>query len=251
MGAPLWQLQGHVARLHLGPLRATIDLSRPADGLTEVCLDSRPLAGARLLAVVTAAAAAGDAGTLIDRYVRSTELVAAYEESAAGPVRVDALWRGAAPTAAGPPVAALDLVVSVRTQRFDSRPELVVQSILPAAEALWLQDATSCEFQSLAPQGDVPLVLEPQRGPGCLLLRLPGGQRSYAEMVHPADFQHDELRGTLACAGLVRVDHRLFARELEKGVILRARVRGVLLARRHDQRMAAEWYTALAAEEAV
>jgi hypothetical protein len=44
-------------------------------------------------------------------------------------------------------------------------------------------------------------------------------------MVHPADFFEDELVTHHACAAELR--HNLFRNSLEKGVILRARIRGV------------------------
>jgi hypothetical protein len=61
-------------------------------------------------------------------------------------------------------------------------------------------------------------------------------------MVHPADARRDRL--TRDVAGL-RLIHHLFADELEKGVILRARLRGALLPRADDQRLALDAYRGL------
>jgi hypothetical protein len=67
-------------------------------------------------------------------------------------------------------------------------------------------------------------------------------------MVHPADFHRDEVHA-LTPEGRVRIEHHLFAQALEKGVLLRARVRGVFLARDGDLQLAAEVYRAFAAAE--
>jgi hypothetical protein len=64
-------------------------------------------------------------------------------------------------------------------------------------------------------------------------------------MIHPADFHSDELLPGAGDAVMLR--HRLFLSDLEKGVILRARVRGLLLPRQGDQPAAAEAYTEFAA----
>jgi hypothetical protein len=68
-------------------------------------------------------------------------------------------------------------------------------------------------------------------------------------MVHPADFQRDELEWDGRYGGVWRVAHRLFCTNLEKGVILRARVRGVFFARQGDVAAAAECYAAFAAAD--
>ena len=102
-----------------------------------------------------------------------------------------------------------------------------------------------------------PLALAPRRrqsigpesGAGCLLFRLPDVDLSYVEMVHPADFQHDELSPGRPGGGALRIAHRLFRTSLEKGVILRARVRGVFVNRRDDAEAAAECYAAFAAAD--
>ena len=52
--------------------------------------------------------------------------------------------------------------------------------------------------------------------------------------------------GTASGGDMLRIAHRLFRTNLEKGVILRARVRSVFLARRGDTAAAAQCYAAFA-----
>ena len=58
-----------------------------------------------------------------------------------------------------------------------------------------------------------------------------------------------QLLGRPEDVGTLRVSHQLFSERLEKGVILRARLRGVFLPRQRDTRVAAACYTAFAAAE--
>ena len=55
-------------------------------------------------------------------------------------------------------------------------------------------------------------------------------------MVHPADFAGSELTQAEAPGGQVAIRHRLFVQRLEKGVLLRARVRGMFVRARRMPR---------------
>ena len=65
-------------------------------------------------------------------------------------------------------------------------------------------------------------------------------------MVHPVDFQ----RSTLAAVGATgtRLSHRLLGGELEKGVILRARVLGLIVSSSTDNATLAGYYRAFEEE---
>ena len=249
MGELLWKLEEHVARLQANQLSASLNLLWPQQGLTEIGCQTVRLSDARLLAMMIAPSPTEDLGTLAERYVRGADLVAVYEESATRPVRVDAMWRAMTPVQGEPLVTALDLIVSVRTRSLDTRPDLHVQTVVPADEVLRLTGAAGFVHQRLPLPDEKPLVLQPHDGPGCLLFRLPGSALSYAEMVHPVDFQRDELSGSRQGDRMTRLQHCLFASRLEKGVLLRARVRAVFLPRRQDCGLAAECYAAFAAAE--
>jgi hypothetical protein len=245
--SPVWQLVKQRAGLRLAELRAAIDVSRPADGLADLRLGGDSLRGARVLGIEFPSVREGETAGLAECYVRGADLAAVYRESESWPVRVDAVWRADVPSASDGPVATLKLLVSVRAHVLDSRPELWVESVVPASEVLRLADAEPARFETV--RDTSPLNIDRGEGAGCLVFRLPESDVSYAEMVHPADFLESRLEreGTLDRA--VRVRHRLFSCPLEKGIVLRARVCGVLLARGQDTQLAAEFHAAFAAEE--
>ena len=249
MSSAAWQLEKHVACLQFDQLGATVDLTRPAQGMVEVQPCGGSLSAAHLLGVTVPSLPAGDATSLIECYVRGKDLVGSYEDSAGGAVRVDVSWRAVSPSPAEKFVAAVELVVSVRTDLLDGQPELAVRSKLVSTETLRLVDADAARYRSADTSPETPTVMQPAEGPGCLLFRVPGMELSYAEMVHPADFQHDELSGVPGNEATMRISHRLFSERLEKGVILLARVRGVFVPRDEDTHIAAACYTAFAAAE--
>jgi hypothetical protein len=254
MTSSAWQIDRQRARLQLAQLAATIDLSQPAQGLVALRVGSDCLEPAGLLGIELPSLAASGARLLTECRVRGLCLAAAYKHSEDWPVRVEAAWRaeGASTSADGAstanaPLATIEVVVSVETQRLDSRPELAVASVLPTADVSRLVDARTFRFETVA--GELPCAIERDGRPGCLLFRLPGSDISYAEMVHPLDFLGDRLEASAESVPTVRLRHRLFGGRLEKGVILRARVRGVFLPRQRDTRIAAELYSSFAAAE--
>jgi len=238
-----------VASLRLGPLCAAMDLRRLAAGLAAVSLDHRSLPGTGLLGVELPAPCTAHATAIDDSLVRGPDLVVTCQETDSWPIRVDLVWRAVAPQAPRRWPLVLDLIASVRTERLDSRPALAVQTSIPACAVLRLADAQPARFQPLEAAADAPQRLDPAGGPGCVLFRLREADLSYVEMIHPADFRGDEL---VACGdpqASWRLRHRLFPEPLEKGVILRARVRGLFCPRDGDQRMAAESYAAFAGSD--
>ena len=99
MSETFWQLTDTLPRFDSSEFHAAVDLARPGDGLTEVLVAGRRLAAARLLGIA-APAMVGRQVRPSENYVRGPDLVVAYEESGQWPVRVDAVWRATAPTAA-------------------------------------------------------------------------------------------------------------------------------------------------------
>jgi hypothetical protein len=246
MPAISWQQSGQVARLHINDFSATVHLARPYDGLTEFVIADQRLANTHLLGVA-ASSITQAAVDPVEAYVRGADLVVAYEASGLGPVRVDALWRATAPTTADSFIAALDLIVSVHTGLLDSHPELPAQSTLPQTEVLRLQKLAPTRWTPLASTCSAPIAIGPENGTGCLLFRIPDTDLSYVEMIHPADFERDELSHDKSGGNTLHIAHRLFCTHLEKGVILRSRIRGILLHRQADTDIAAQCYAAFAA----
>jgi hypothetical protein len=237
-----WQLEKHSARLQVDRLAAKVDLEHPRHGLIDVCACSAEWSGARLLGITAGWFRTGEGIPPTERVARGCDLIATYDESPGRATRMDAMWRVRCPTPAERFVAGVELVVSVRTQQRECRPGWVAQSRFPACEARRLVDVRSAAYERLLPPGS----LQPQQGPGCVLFRPPNAAFSYAEMVHAADFRRDELNHLDDALSL---EHDLFPDFLEKGVILRARVRGCFLPRQHDTRLAADCYRSFLAAD--
>jgi hypothetical protein len=249
MPASTWDLRDRFGRCELDRWSAAVDLLRPDRGLTDLQCGSHRLSDTEILGLGGPATLGDQRGDLVECYHRGPDLIAAYRESPEWPVRVDAMWR-AAPGAQGAPIlAAVDLIVSVRTELLESWPELAVRSRIPSREILRLVSADSAQFAPFPDIAAVPVVVNSESGPGCLLFRLPDAGLSYGEMVHPADFQRSQLKRPAGETSPIEVRHRLFAERLEKGVILRARVRGVWVDGADDTRQVAGCYAAFAAAE--
>jgi hypothetical protein len=243
MPHPIWSLKGCTAHLEIDAFTARLDLSRPQRGLADLQWRSQTFAGQQILAVDLAPHESADEENVADCYQRAGDLVAVYDQTPQRPMRVQIYWRATELELSARRVPAIDLQVSVQTSLLDSRPELTTASTLASHEVCRLVDSAAGAFAPLSPPEIGPATLTPQEGPGCLLFRNSNSDVSYAEMIAPCDFGRDELAD---CGhGKLRLRRRLFAGSLEKGVILRARVRGVFLPRAQDERDVAEAYRAL------
>src|SRR3989304_2022480 len=247
MHETLGRLHQHNAYLEASQVRATLSWQNPSGGLTDLCWGNTKIPGAGLLGLKMAPDFLTSAGLKSEGYCRGVDLIAAYEQSQTLPGRVDALWRMVNPQPGDTFLSALDLIVSVRTYLLESRPEIAVESRLPAVELMRLADTERAEFTKLSGQSAKPLILSSEDGPGCVLFRTPDSEISYAEMVHPIDFQKDELQADSSGGKSRLLKHRLFTVPLEKGVMLRCRVRGAFLNRRGDTTADAACYRSFAA----
>jgi hypothetical protein len=100
-------------------------------------------------------------------------------------------------------LAAFDLIVSVNTSLLDDDPRSAACS-----KILRASDVSEVE-------------------PGAFAVRFGDANYCWLEMIHPSDDCQSVVE-TLSRDG-VEIRHELFRRRLEKGVILRARVRGALV----------------------
>jgi len=244
----MWRVEDHIARLTLGELSASIDVLRPDAGLGQLTVDEIPFA-AEVLQVVWPERETS-AQTLAELYVRGGDLVATYGETSLWPFRAQLYWRTG--THRGPPgqpaaLAAIELVASIQTQLLDAQARLSARSRVAARDVFRLRDPHRAEFERCEPARSNRF--HSSQDPACFLLRL-DDRLSYAEMVHPLDFQGSALAFDSGPAGAgVALNHDLFLSPLEKGVILRARVLGLFLPRRDDQQAVAAHYAIFSAAE--
>jgi len=242
-----WHLHDHGVTYRTHGLAGTLQLDRPALGLFDLRIGGVDRSRGTLLGVRLPGAEPSAGDRLLGPYVHQDALTATYHASQAWPVRADVSWRALDGGRDGGALAALELWLSLHTELLDVRPQLAVESVLPAVDV-----ALPCSGETDSEAPWRPAVLSPQGVAlhrGCVLVRLAGGRWSYAEMVHPADYRRSELLPGETPQSLLTVRHHLFGESLEKGVIRRARIRGVLVPRWDDTRRAAQAYAAFLASE--
>jgi hypothetical protein len=177
---------------------------------------------------------------LVECYVRGGDLVATYAERPTPQMRAQIYWRVHSHSAEKS-LTALELVASVQTSLLDDDPAVSCSSVLPACEVLRLGFEDSDWFSINARKRSPTLM---GAGPMCLLFRLAGGI-SYAEMVHPAEYEQNSAILRLDDADgspQIFLQHQLFLRRLEKGVILRSRLLGLFLPTQGDEQAVAAAY---------
>ena len=233
MEHPTWRLSAAAAELHSAALCCEVDLKRPERGLFHLRWRNQTLANHEILGVELAAnEAAGE--SLIDGYRRGGDLIAVYAETAQRPLGVLLYWRAAAHAALG---TFVELQLSVQTSLLDSRPVLSAATRLPRGEVRRLVDVASGKFETLPLES---LTLESHDIPLCWLVCWPDAGLSYVEMALPSEAHRSKL--SLSASGRLELKHQLFVEPLEKGVILRTRIRGAYLPTTGDESRAAQAY---------
>ena len=204
-----WQITATQATLICGPLRGAVDLLSPATGLGQVSYDGVPLAGSQFLGIDIEV---GDPATLVDFYQRGRDLVVRYAQTGERPFAVMVYWCTGLLAIGGTDHPHVDLIVSVETNLLDSRPMLAAKSFFAVAD----EDSMSCQ-------------------PGFFVARFHNPAITYGELCHPEDALAASAE---AARGGVELTTRLFGLPLEKGVILRSRLRGLFVPRQHDEELA-------------
>ncbi len=243
MQSSRWQADNDVRRFDAGRMSGRVVPRDPNRGIDQLCIDGQPVAGAQLLRVDLAAIDPADPSP-VEVVSRGDDLAVTYADRPAKQMRAQVYWRADGPL---PRTAAkFELLVSVQTGLLDSCPRTCTRSHLPANQVLrWTQSSDGFAPLKLATVHRQPLA--ESRQPTGYLFRVAGTEFSYAEMVHPSDAREttvathrigDAPGGELAA----EVGHELFADHLEKGVILRARVLGVVVDRADDEATAIEHF---------
>ncbi|NIP86099.1 MAG: hypothetical protein GTO03_11250, partial [Planctomycetales bacterium] len=112
---------------------------------------------------------------------------------------------------------------------------------LTAGEVWRLGRDDAEDFQRLA-LAEPATSCGPETGPGCFLFRPADADFSYVEMIHPTDFSSAQLSGGAGGGELAELRHVVIRRWMEKGVIVRARLRGAFVDRKDDTHRARRIY---------
>lgn len=184
---------------------------------------------------------------ILEQFKQEDRLTVRYAGTSAWPVWTELQWQIF--ETRDRPGLNIDLHVSVRTDQPSCDPELFVQSFVPRSECFIVKGPGS-ELIQLA--SDKPHLLTRLNSTGCLLLRPEGRAWSLVEMVHPVDFAKETVHpvglagNALKChpehPGFTHLQHHLFTQSLEKGVLLRARLRAIIIDRVDDLKTAATLY---------
>lgn len=213
----VWRLDGHQAQFSAGDLSAAIALTQPGLGLHAICWRGTSLVGAQLLATRFAGDDKNAELVIADSFVRGHDLVVTYAQTPQRPVRLQIYWRAFRHELAGTSVMGWDVQVSVQTSLLAARPALSIASRVPG-DAAW--ESVTVGDIALQPLSRTASVYSA----ACYRSAFVGA--SYLEMVHPADVAREQV--SMSEAGC-ELSHELFAQALEKGVILRARARGLFV----------------------
>ena len=238
MTTPKWQLKGSAASLQVGKLSAALEARKPASGLSLLKWNGLPVSG-HILGVTADTGPLSGEKCGAELFVRGNDLIANFAQVNQQPFSCQIYWR-ADSQANG--VILLDTILSMQTGLLKSFPQLAVETKL-AIEEVWRAGGTGDSANPWA-------KLTEQKSSGedscCVVLRPQGADWSYAEMSHPDDFGTWQIKQ--APAGLATLRRELGGAFLEKGVIRRMRVRGALLPRKQDLKLASDCFAALAAE---
>jgi len=206
-----WALSNSAAQVCTSTFSGTLDLSRPSQGLR---LQSAQLSTGigQIFQLSFGVAKQPEVAQTAEAFIRGNDLVAIYEPTVACPFRRQIYWRVLEPAAG---FAGLELIVSVQTESLDSNPAAWVHSDLQIGKAQRLKDATSAIWEPMT------LPAHWNTAPGCLGGTI-GDKAGYLEMVHPLDFHVGQV---VAAGSGCRTEYQLFTKHLEKGVLLRSRLR--------------------------
>ncbi len=250
MQRSVWHFHGREARLETGALTAVARASQPGAGLTAVRFLDTPLDDLRVLQLgIDLPQQHGEEGVVEEAYVRGDDLIAVYKVDPERHVRRQVHWRYCRAGVETRTSSALRVIVSSQTDLLDADPRFLAVSELPCDEAWRLVDADAGRFERVSLRAGETICAKPQDGTSLFLFRLPDRPISYAEMVHPADYQSAELTAANDSRRGLKLSYSLGEERIEKGVIRRVQILGVFLAREDDQHRAAEFFRQLAREK--
>lgn len=238
-----WQIGAQSAEVRCADLSAKLEFSQAARGLYDVrwgdqALVDGDLMGVRLVERTACGQTVPRTRWLIaDCYSRAADLVVTFAAEGASPVRWQVYWTASVAIVAGERCPMFDVRVSVQTSALDTHLECLLSSRLPDCEV----------SRSAVDGGESPcFLLRPSKSPVASLTAGTGAiapARTYIEMVHPADIRNTEM-----AADAPSLRHHLFDTDLEKGVIVRARARGLVVPRARDVEIASAAWQAFVSE---
>ncbi len=222
----MWRLNGTIARWESARLRASIDVALPQQGLTQVMWQRDLLPDASLMQMLLQSGDPSCSIQLEDCYIRGNDLIARYADERAEVLFPEFYWRvcdGSLQSG----LVVIESLLSVQTQLLDSNPQVCVACAMPADGYQVWRGAEQLACVTTADLS-VPQATMDVSGLGCAALWKSTRQPVvFGQLIQSSDV----VNATMACdAEQQIVSSRVlyFEGRLEKGVIRRARVRGIL-----------------------
>ena len=230
----MWKLNNSVGTLRHEFYAATVDLRRPDFGIHALEIHDSKLPEAKLLAIDLQDSSPP---AIDEAYVRGDDLVATYEQTEPRSFCPQVNWRVLAEEQSR---FGFELLFSAQTSLLDSDPSVKLRSHL-LAESACVFAGPSADIQKID-AGALLTFSNPDRV-SAVLVRLANVAWSYVELLNDSDFHQLEISRADSVAQL---SYRLFPERLEKGVIRRARARGLFVPRDGDEQAARECVQQLA-----
>ena len=236
----MWTITGQQAHLQTLDLSGTIDLSTPGTGLHQLCLADRRLVDMQLLGIARDGCTV-EAFPIQAPYARDNSLVICYGDREDPSHHLQLQWR-CIPSEPGLFMGGLELILSFETPSQINLPKWTTMTQVGQQDILVAVNDSEQPWISL---NELPEVREPTLSASgnetrMILCRFPEQQLSYVEMTHPAEPSLAILPSTEQTTTLW--GSRTPDRPLEKGVILRRRVRGMFLPLEKDTVLAGKAY---------
>ena len=216
-----WQIKQSTSSLAAGPLRASVELMDPTQGMHRLSWQESSLPG-QILGVAVGQRTSQPTQPVTartDHFVRGDDLVANFLECDRQPFTLQIYWRLASYAT---DAVVIDAIVSLQTSLLECYPQALLTTALKAEQILVVSE-------TLMPPRPIEAPLTSDE-PAAVLIRSSGTLPSYCEMTHQGDLGHWRV----SQGEQVILERELGGEFQEKGVIRRLRVRGAFLSREHD-----------------
>ena len=219
-----WQLVEHQVKTPFAGGEGILDLERPEEGFQW----QGPQQESLQLLRFRDAARDEPFEFPVEAYVRKEDLVINYGSRKMLPFDLQVYWRRQSYPAQAADFNALEWILAVQTDSLDNQLQLVTSTTgLAAREILHLPLESAKNVEPVESASELCAA----ESTGCVLVRL--GEISYIELIHPQDFLTVQVIRTEATSAFT-MNRTIFDCPLEKGVIVRARLRGLCVPRAED-----------------
>jgi hypothetical protein len=228
-----WKLEDEIAKWSSAGYRLQVDTRRPFAGVTDIYSGGVFLKGLQPFQLTPSPASIDGAEPVTESYIRGNDLIAVYGMASGRTASPQITWS----VREQRPALLMDIIISMQTPLLASDPSLSSTTSVVADETLVA--TISRERLHFVPANQADEALS-----GVFLFRLADTNLSYVEAIYPSDFVPTEVN-----VQAETLSYRIICESLEKGVIRKARLRGMIVARDHDMATAIEAYESMLAAE--